>query len=119
MLSLFYDAQVVSKDPSKSEDLYDISLNVVCVCVCFFFCGEEIFTPAQLQDGEPFLSAVCDIFNIGLGVAKFQVNISYILCLKRRSYMVTRNSLVANGYTFLGFVCCGAATHRGSWPPHS
>lgn len=69
------------------------------VCVLFFN-SEEMFTPAQLQDGEPSLSTVCNLFNTDLFAAQFLADISYIVSMKRRSYMVTSDSLVANGYTF-------------------
>jgi hypothetical protein len=68
------------------------------LCVCAFFKGEEMFTPAQLQAEEPSLSAVWDVFSIVLVAAQFLVDISYIVRLKRRTYMLTRDSLIANGY---------------------
>ena len=85
MASLFYDAEGASKDPSKSEDLYDISLHALCVCVCVCVCvfNGEMYTPAQLQAGEPSLSALCDVFNIGLVATQFLVDISFIVCLNR------------------------------------
>ena len=63
---------------------------MLCVCVCVFLNGKEMFIPAQLQDGEPSLSTVCDVFNIDLVAAPRHRFFLVSLCLQANAEMVPK-----------------------------